>query len=53
MQPSEFWHCDTWTAMDAYDGFAISRGIKQGGTSLTKDDIEELQRMMEEHDRHG
>ena len=53
MQPSEFWHCDTWTVMDAYDGYALSKGIKLNEGTLTKDEIEELKRMMdEEDDRH-
>lgn len=50
MQPSEFWATDTWTVMDAYDGYALSKGIKLNASSLTKDDIEELQRMMEEEE---
>ncbi|WP_435007982.1 hypothetical protein P12x_005248 [Tundrisphaera lichenicola] len=49
MQPSEFWGADTWTVMDAYDGYAMSKGVKIGNSDkLTKDDIEELNRMMEE-----
>ena len=50
MQPSEFWGSDTWTVMDAYDGYALSKGITPGETTLTRDDIEELQRMMDEEE---
>lgn len=49
MQPSEFWGADTWTVMDAYEGYAISRGVKrQEGRPWTKDDMDELERMMAE-----
>jgi len=51
MQPSEFWGADTWSVMDAYDGYALSKGIKQAEAEpLTKEEIEELQRMMKEED---
>ncbi len=52
MQPSEFWGTDTWTVMDAYDGYAISKGIKVASDEkLTNNDIEELNRMMEAEER--
>ena len=51
MQPSEFWGTDTWTVMDAYDGYAISKGIKKReNRAWDKEDMEELERMMEEDD---
>jgi hypothetical protein len=52
MQPSEFWACDIWSVTDAYEGYAASKGIKLEREGLNEDDIEELKRMMEEHDRH-
>lgn len=52
MQPSEFWGTDTWTVMDAYEGYALSKGVNLNETALTKDDIAELKQMMDEDDRH-
>ena len=45
---------DTWTAKDAYDGYAISKGIQKPETAgLTAEEINELQQWMkEEDDRH-
>jgi hypothetical protein len=37
-------------ALDAYDGWAISKGIKKNGTPLTAEEIDELRQLMEEHD---
>ncbi len=52
MQPSEFWGTDTWSVMYAYDGYAISKGIKTiDKDPLTEGEIEELQQWMEEEDR--
>lgn len=50
MQPSEFWGADTWTVMDAYEGYAQSKGVdlNAGKTTLTKDDIKELKEWMNE-----
>ncbi len=51
MQPSEFWGADTWTVMDAYEGYAMSKGIKlDGQDDLTGDEIEELKRWMDEEE---
>ena len=47
MPPSEFWGTDTWTVMDAYEGYAASKGVTVAGDEkLTTSDIEELNRMM-------
>lgn len=45
---------DTWTARDAYEGYAISKGIlKQEAARLTAEEVNELQQWMkEEDDRH-
>lgn len=52
MPPSEFWGSDTWTVMDAYEGYAQSKGIKIGGEpKLTKEEIDELQQWMDEEER--
>ena len=52
MPPSEFWGTDTWTVMDAYEGYAQSKGVAAaGGEKLNKDDVEELNRMMEAEDK--
>ncbi|QEG30280.1 hypothetical protein GobsT_50840 [Gemmata obscuriglobus] len=52
MQPSEFWGTDTWTVMDAYEGYAQSQGIKLAGdTTLTRDEIDDLQQWMEEEEQ--
>ena len=51
MQPSEFWGCDTWSLMDAYEGYAQSKGVKlESETRLTTDEIEELKQWMDEVD---
>jgi len=49
--PLDFWQASVWDVMDAYDGWAISKGVKkQEPEKLTPDDVRELKRMMEEHD---
>ena len=37
--------------MDAYEGYALSKGISPGGDKLTRHDIEELRGMMEAEER--
>jgi hypothetical protein len=49
MPPSEFYGSDTWTVMDAYDGYAISKGVKKTESRpWTKEDVDEIDRMMKE-----
>lgn len=46
MQPSEFWATDTWSVMDAYEGYAISKGGKST-KEWTQDELGEIDRMIE------
>lgn len=48
MQPSEFWGTDTWSVIDAHEGYLMSKGVKVGGTKLTRTEIEELQELIRE-----
>lgn len=52
MQPSEFWGADTWTVMDAYDGYAISRGLqKPESRPWSEEEMDELERMIAEDEK--
>ena len=39
--------------MDAYQGYALSKGVATETEKLTKADIEEMQRMMDEYEAKG
>lgn len=48
MQPSEFWAADTWTVMDAFDGYAMSKGVRTPDRQpWTQAEMDELDRMIE------
>jgi hypothetical protein len=46
--PSDFWGATTWEVADAYEGYAISKGIKKP-SNLHDDDIAELKEMIKKH----
>ncbi len=49
--PSDFWRATVWEVAEAYEGYALSKGIKkQTKTSLTEDDVSELRAWMDEYE---
>lgn len=49
--PREFWDSSVWDVIEAYEGFAAYKGVKENReTSLTPEDVRELKRMMDQHE---
>lgn len=53
MQPSEFWGTDTWTAMDACEGYALSKGVKEAEPTpaMTAEKMDELNDWIKDYER--
>lgn len=46
--PSDFWASNVWEVVEAWEGYARSKGIKENPkSSLTADDVTELRRMLD------